>query len=74
MGDARPALVILPTGVWHGLQNLGTGDALVVNFPTLPYDYDDPDHYRLPFDTPDIPYRWSGLEARTRGDDRRGKR
>src|SRR5881392_2287620 len=29
-GDARPALVVLPVGVWHGLQNLGSGDALMV--------------------------------------------
>ena len=33
-GDARPAFVIIPIGVWHGLQNLGSSDALVLNFPT----------------------------------------
>lgn len=70
-GDARPTLLIIPTGVWHGLQNLGTSDALVVNFPTVSYNYDDPDHYRLPFDSAEIPYTWSGLRARTRGDDTR---
>ncbi len=59
LGDRRPALVILPTGIWHGLQNLGTDDALVINFPTLPYEYEDPDHWRLPMDTPQIPYEWN---------------
>src|SRR5881392_3145476 len=29
IGDARPTFVVLPTGVWHGLQNLGSTDALV---------------------------------------------
>jgi len=58
IGDARPAFVVLPTGVWHGLQNLGSTDALVVNFPTRAYDYEDPDHWRLPFDTDQIPYSW----------------
>jgi dTDP-4-dehydrorhamnose 3,5-epimerase len=60
VGDARPAMLVLPIGIWHGLQNLGTNDALVLNFPTRAYDYEDPDHYRLPMDTDEIPYTWSG--------------
>lgn len=43
-----------------GLQNLGSQDALVLNMPTHPYNYEDPDHYRLPYDTPEIPYSWEG--------------
>jgi dTDP-4-dehydrorhamnose 3,5-epimerase len=62
-GDARPAFVIVPIGVWHGLQNLGTSDALMLNFPTNAYDYADPDHYRLPWDTDQIPYRWNARES-----------
>lgn len=57
-GDARPAFIVLPTGIWHGLQNVGTADALVLNFPTRAYDYEDPDHWRLPYDTDQIPYTW----------------
>jgi dTDP-4-dehydrorhamnose 3,5-epimerase len=60
IGDARPAFVVLPVGVWHGLHNLGSTDALVINFPTMAYDYQDPDHYRLPSDTDQIPYSWGG--------------
>ena len=68
-GDARPTLLIVPVGVWHGLQNLGSTDALVINFPTRAYDYADPDHYRLPFDTPEIPYVWNrAASARLRKD------
>jgi dTDP-4-dehydrorhamnose 3,5-epimerase len=66
VGDARPALVILPIGVWHGLQNLGDGDALILNFPSEAYNYADPDHYRLPFDTPEIPYTWKTRGSATR--------
>lgn len=58
VGDARPAFLVIPIGVWHGLQNLGASEALMVNFPSRPYDYDDPDHYRLPYDSPEIPYTW----------------
>jgi dTDP-4-dehydrorhamnose 3,5-epimerase len=66
VGDARPALVVIPIGVWHGLQNLGDSDALVVNFPSHAYDYADPDHYRLPSDTAEIHYTWNTRGAMTR--------
>jgi dTDP-4-dehydrorhamnose 3,5-epimerase len=68
-GDARPAFLVLPTGIWHGLQNLGATDALVLNIPSRAYDYVDPDHYRLPYDSPEIPYTWiTSSSARLRSD------
>jgi dTDP-4-dehydrorhamnose 3,5-epimerase len=68
-GDARPYLIVIPPGIWHGLQNLGSQEALVLNMPTNAYDYEDPDHYRLPYDTPEIPYSWkSGAVVRHRSD------
>ncbi len=66
LGDARPAFVVIPVGIWHGLQNLGTSDALVLNLPTQAYNYQDPDHWRLPFDTDDIPYTWVSRGGATR--------
>jgi dTDP-4-dehydrorhamnose 3,5-epimerase len=67
VGDARPTLLVIPVGIWHGLQNVGSCEALVLNFPTQAYKYDDPDHYRLPFDTDEIPYSWkTGVSVRTR--------
>ncbi len=59
VGDARPAFLVIPIGVWHGVQNLGSSDAMMLNFPTCAYDYADPDHYRLPWDSPEIPYTWT---------------
>ncbi len=59
VGDPRPTLLIVPPGVWHGVQNLGDTDALLVNVPSAAYRYEDPDHYRLPYDTDKIPYRWT---------------
>src|SRR3954471_9514950 len=38
IGDARPAFAVLPPGVWHGLQNLASFDALMLNYPTRAYD------------------------------------
>lgn len=46
----------IPAGVWHAIRNIGTTDMIVVNFPTIPYDHEDPDKYRLPLDTDYIPY------------------
>jgi dTDP-4-dehydrorhamnose 3,5-epimerase len=50
------SIINIPAFVWHATRNLGTADAVVVNFPTIPYDHDAPDKYRLPLDTPLIPY------------------
>lgn len=67
-GDARPSLVVVPPGVWHGLQNLGNTDALILNCPSAAYDYKDPDHYRLPYDSAEIPYAWNvSVGTRLRG-------
>jgi dTDP-4-dehydrorhamnose 3,5-epimerase len=66
VGDARPTFLVVPPGVWHGLQNLGSTDALMLNFPSKAYDYENPDHYRLAWDSEEIPYRWGGAGAAVR--------
>jgi dTDP-4-dehydrorhamnose 3,5-epimerase len=54
-GERRPALVVVPAGVWHGLRNLGATAAVVVNVVDRAYEYADPDHWRLPAGSPEIP-------------------
>ncbi len=49
-------LMNIPAGIWHANWNIGSKDVLVVNFPTRPYDHDNPDKYRLPIDTDQIPF------------------
>jgi dTDP-4-dehydrorhamnose 3,5-epimerase len=63
MSEARRQLMNIPAGVWHANHNIGQSDLIVVNCPTLPFDHGDPDKYRLPLDTPEIPYSF----RRTRG-------
>jgi dTDP-4-dehydrorhamnose 3,5-epimerase len=58
-GTVRPLLVVVPPGVWHGVQNLGAAPALLLNLPDRPYRYDAPDHWRLPPDTDRIPYSFA---------------
>ncbi|HEV7498487.1 MAG TPA: hypothetical protein VGQ33_00730, partial [Vicinamibacteria bacterium] len=57
-GSRRPALVLVPPGVWHGVQNLSRGSSRILNLVDKAYSYREPDHWRLPADTPHIPYRF----------------
>lgn len=58
-GSARPMLVVVPGGVWHGVQNLCSTSGSLLNLPDRPYRYDAPDHWRLPPDSDRIPYSFA---------------
>lgn len=60
-GALRPALVVVPPGVWHGVQNTGDAPGLILNLVDRAYQYENPDHWRLPPDTPKIPYSFATL-------------
>ena len=57
-GLVRPALVVVPSGVWHGIQNLASSPSVVLNLVDRAYEYGDPDHWRLPADTDQVPFRF----------------
>jgi dTDP-4-dehydrorhamnose 3,5-epimerase len=42
--------------VWHGLKTLGATPSLILNLVDRAYSYENPDHWRLPPDTPEIPF------------------
>ena len=54
----RPTLFVIPPGVWHGLQNMDTPEFQFINFFDRPYEYQNPDEWRLPWNTDQIPYKW----------------
>jgi dTDP-4-dehydrorhamnose 3,5-epimerase len=56
--DASLGLLRIPPGVWHADQNWGDTDALIVNFPTEPYDRANPDKYRIDPHSAEIPFDW----------------
>lgn len=58
LGERRPATLSVPPGVYHGVRNIGTTPALLVNAVDQAYSYEAPDHHRVPADSPDIPYTW----------------
>jgi len=55
-GSVRPALLVIPPKVWHGIQNVSSEDSSLVNLVDHAYLYRGPDHWRLPPNTPEIPY------------------
>lgn len=58
VGEHSPQVIRVPGECWHGFKAIGDRPALLVNFPTRLYDYDDPDEERLPWDTAEIPLDW----------------
>ncbi len=58
MGERNPILLKIPRLVMHGFKAVGTETALIINFPTELYNYQEPDEYRVAWDSPDIPYDW----------------
>jgi dTDP-4-dehydrorhamnose 3,5-epimerase len=58
VGSLNPVLVQVPNLVYHGWKCISVEPSLVLNIPTEPYDYSDPDEYRLePHGT--LPYDWT---------------
>jgi dTDP-4-dehydrorhamnose 3,5-epimerase len=43
----------------HGFKGISQEMTLIVNVPTELYHYEQPDEYRLPAHTDQIPYDWS---------------
>lgn len=49
----------IPPGVWHAHLNLGQTDLIFANAPTMPFQHDRPDKWRLPLENDYIPYSFA---------------
>jgi dTDP-4-dehydrorhamnose 3,5-epimerase len=58
MGEKNPILIVIPPNVVHGVKGLGNEPGYLVNVPSEPYDYDNPDEYRIDPHGDEIPYDW----------------
>ena len=58
LGDNNNIVLKIPPGVAHGYKTVGTEPSLLVNFPSELYNREEPDEYRLPWDTDQIPFNW----------------
>jgi dTDP-4-dehydrorhamnose 3,5-epimerase len=54
--DRNRAILVIPRGVFHAVQNIGQTEAVLISMPTRPYDHADPDKYRLPIKNDLIPF------------------
>lgn len=67
IGEKNPMLVSVPPFVYHGFKCIGAETAYFLSVPTEPYNYSTPDEYRLPPDTPEIPYDWGFMPGLKNG-------
>ena len=63
MSEKNRRLITIPAFVWHADVNLGTTEAQLINMPTVAFNAEDPDKYRLPLDTPLIPYDFGTMRG-----------
>lgn len=56
----RPGILVVPPKVWHGIKNESSEPALILNLVDKAYNYQDPDHWRVPADHPEIPFKFGG--------------
>ncbi|TAN62510.1 dTDP-4-dehydrorhamnose 3,5-epimerase [bacterium] len=58
LGLDNPLLVKIPRNVYHGFKCVSNDEAIVINVPTLSYNYKKPDEYRIDAYDNNIPYDW----------------
>lgn len=63
LGIHRPLLVQIPPFVYHGWKCVSPEEALIVNTVTKPYDYSEPDEYRLDAHENHLPWDWSQVDG-----------
>jgi len=56
IGPRNPNLIVIPPGIWHGFMGVRPEEAVMINVPTEPYNYDKPDEERAPWNIFD--YEW----------------
>ncbi|HLK22076.1 MAG TPA: dTDP-4-dehydrorhamnose 3,5-epimerase family protein [Bryobacteraceae bacterium] len=61
--DLDRNLMVIPAFVYHAHQNIGTTDALFISMPTRAYQHDDPDVFRYPVDSEEIPYKFDNRQG-----------
>ena len=58
VGELNPILIQVPARVLHGFKAIGDKTAIFLSIPNKVYNYQQPDEFRLPPDTEEIPYDW----------------
>jgi dTDP-4-dehydrorhamnose 3,5-epimerase len=59
LSELRPGVLVIPPGIWHAFENLTPEPAILLNYFDREYQYENPDEYKLPLDSPHIPYSFA---------------
>ena len=59
IGEKNPMMVQIPKKVLHGFKGISETPAMVLNVPDQPYNYSEPDEFRVEPHDNDVPYDWS---------------
>jgi len=59
VGEHNLSLIQIPPMVYHGWKCISENEAWVLNVVTEPYNYNNPDEFRLPYNSSEIPYDWA---------------
>lgn len=59
IGDWNQKLIQVPPGVYYGFKSLGQTEAILLSVLTEPYQYDEPDEFRVDAQSGVIPYDWT---------------
>ena len=59
IGEHNPTLIQIPPLIYHGFKGISESEALVINIPTEPYNYTEPDELRVDPHAHFIPYDWT---------------
>ena len=65
MTGEKPQLLIIPSGVVHGFENLSDEEECwILNVPNKTYNKESPDELRIPLDSDEVPYDgWKGKKG-----------
>lgn len=58
LGEDNPVLLLIPPEVVHGYRVLGSKPACLFYHTDQPYNPEEPDEQRIPFDSPEIGFDW----------------
>ncbi|MFA5393081.1 MAG: dTDP-4-dehydrorhamnose 3,5-epimerase family protein [Candidatus Ratteibacteria bacterium] len=61
-GEQNPILIQIPPLICHGFKCISPEEALVINVPDEPYNYKQPDEFRVDPHSRKIPYAWERKE------------
>ncbi|MCG3198692.1 MAG: dTDP-4-dehydrorhamnose 3,5-epimerase family protein [Candidatus Omnitrophica bacterium] len=62
LGVYNTVRLTIPNLVYHGFKCISEREAICINVPSELYDYKNPDEFRLPVGTPEIPYNWARVD------------